>query len=398
LLLSFSRYGATSTVNRFLAFSSAAAVALALVVPAAAADQVPGATVTGATITFGQYADQSGPNAAIGQARYGLDAYLQTVNAQGGVKGKKLALISYDDGYKPAQTSALVKKLVFEDQVFAIVGGIGSPTTAAVAPTLDEQGVPLIGMGSGSPIFYEPTRKFVFPVWPLYTIDGKTMASFVKKTFPGKKVGVIYQDDAFGKPIFEAVQAVLGNVSAVPYSPGQVDFSNALVKFKADGVDVLVLATIAVPAAQILNELPKLNYAPARVLTGSACGYAEIFKTIPTLEGTYCAAFLPAPGSDDPGWKQFAAAMARYEPGHAPEIYAAWGWLAAQVAVEGLRRVNGPLTRENYAAALESIKNFKTLGGTLNYSSARHGGIGSQFLWQAKGGRWVVVPNSTVAG
>jgi ABC-type branched-subunit amino acid transport system substrate-binding protein len=385
-------------VNRFLALSNAVALALVLAVPAVAADQTPGATVTGGTITFGQYADQSGPNAAIGAARYGLDAYLQTINAQGGVKGKKLALISYDDGYKPAQTTALVKKLVFEDQVFAIVGGIGSPTTAAVAPILDEQGVPLIGMGSGSPIFYEPTRKYVFPVWPLYTIDGKTMAAFVKKTFPGKKVGVIYQDDAFGKPIFEAVQSVLGNVSAVPYSPGQVDFSNALVKFKADGVDVLVLATIAVPAAQILNELPKLNYAPARVLTGSACGYAEIFKTIPTLDGTYCAAFLPAPGSDDTGWKQFAAAMARYEPGHAPEIYSAWGWLAAQVAVEGLRRVNGPLTRDNYVAALESIKSFKTLGGTLTYSSARHGGIGSQFLWQAKGGRWVTVPNSTVAG
>jgi branched-chain amino acid transport system substrate-binding protein len=380
-----------------LTITLALALALTPAVPALAAD-TPGATVNGATITFGQYADQSGPNAAIGAARFGLNAYLQSVNAQGGVKGKKLQLISYDDGYKPAQTVALVKKLVFEDQVFAIVGGIGSPTTAAVAPTLDEQAVPIIGMGSGSPIFYEPTRKYVFPVWPLYTIDGKTMGSFVKSHFAGKKVGVIYQDDSFGKPIFEAVQAAVGTVEAVPYSPGQVDFSNALVKFKADGVEVLVLATIAAPAAQILNELPRYNYAPTRVLTGSACGYAEIFKTIPTLEGTYCAAFLPAPGSSDPQWKQFEAAMARYEPGHAPEIYSAWGWLAGQVAVEGLKRINGPITRENYVAALESIKNFRTLGGTLTYSSAKHGGIGSQFLWLAKGGKWVVVPNSTISG
>ena len=384
-------------MQRILASLAALAAAASLGLPARAADKAPGATVTGPTIAFGQYADQSGPNAAIGAAKFGLAAYLETVNAQGGVHGKKLHLISYDDGYKPAQTAALVKKLVYDDQVFAIVGGIGSPTTAAVAPALDEEGVPLIGMGSGSPIFYEPTRKYVFPAWPVYTIDGKTMASFVKAHFPGKKVGVVYQDDSFGKPILAAVQSVLGNVDAVPYSPGQADFSNAIVKFKAANDEVLILATIAAPAAQILNQLPKYEYAPARVLTGSACGYSDIFKTIPTLDGTYCAAFLPSPDSKDAQWQAFASAMARYEKGKPAEIYAAWGWLAGQVAVEGLKRIKGPITRDNYVAALESIKNFRTIGGELSYSRERHNGIGSQFLWQAKGGRWVNVPNSTVA-
>jgi branched-chain amino acid transport system substrate-binding protein len=374
---------------------AAVALSLALGVPALGAD-TPGGTVTGPTITFGQFADQSGPNAAIGAARYGLDAYLQMVNAQGGVHGKKLRLISYDDGYKPAQTAALVKKLVFDDQVFAIVGGIGTPTTAAVAPTLDEEGVPLIGMGSGSPIFYEPTRKFVFPVWPLYTIDGKAMATFVKKA-GAKKVGVIYQDDGFGKPILAAIQGVLGQVEAVPYSPGQVEFSNALVKFKSDGVDAIILATIAAPAAQILNELPRYNFSPMRVLTGSACGYSDIFTTIPTLDGTYCAAFLPTPEGKDAQWAQFEDAMAKHEAGHPAEIYSAWGWLAAQVAVEGLRRIKGPITRDAYVAALESIKNYRTLGGLLSYGNDRHGGITGQFLWQAKGGHWTVVPNSGVS-
>lgn len=384
-------------MNRIVAWAAAAAASAALVVPAAGAEKAPGGTVTGSTVTFGQYADQSGPNAAIGAAKYGLDAYLADVNARGGVKGKKLRLISYDDGYKPAQTAALVKKLVFEDQVFAIVGGIGSPTTAAVAQTLDEAGVPLVAMGTGSPIFYQPTRKYVFPAWPVYTIDGKTMATFVKAHYPGKKVGVVYQDDSFGKPILAAVESVVGKVDAVPYSPGQADFSNAIVRFKAQGDDVLILATIAAPAAQILNQLPKYDYKPVRVLTGSACGYSGIFKTIPTLDGAYCAAFLPSPDSTDPQWRAFAAAMAKYERGKPAEIYSAWGWLAGQVAVEGLKRVKGPLTRENYVAALESIKNFRTIGGVLSYSRDRHAGIASQFLWEAKDGRWVTVPKSTVA-
>lgn len=364
----------------------------------ALAETAPNATVTGSTIVFGQYADQTGPNAPTGAAKYGLDAYLQTVNATGGVNGKKLRLISYDDGYKPSQTVALVKKLIFEDGAFAIVGGIGTPTSNAVAPTLDELGVPLVAMSTGSPIFYDPLRPHVFPAWPLYTTDGKAMASFVKSHFGGKKVGVIYQDDGFGKPILAAIQGTLGNVATNAYAPGQLDFSDALLKFKNEGVEVLILATIAAPATQILNALPKLDYHPARVLTSSACGYSGIFKTIASIDGAYCAAFLPTPAGNDPRWQKFAAAMARYERGHEAEIYAAWGWLSGQVAVEGLRRVKGPLTRDSYTKALESISRFWTIGGELSYSHERHTGICCQSVWQAKGGRWITVAGSTIDG
>jgi ABC-type branched-subunit amino acid transport system substrate-binding protein len=253
-------------------------------------------------------------------------------------------------------------------------------------------------MSTGSPIFYEPVRKYVFPAWPLYTTDGKTMATFVKTHFAGKKTGVIYQDDGFGKPILAAVQSVLGNVETASYTPGQVDFSDSLVKFKADGVEVIVLAAIAVPAAQILNELPKLNYAPARVVTGSGCGYSDIFKTIPTLEGTYCAAFLPTPDSKSAQWAAYEKGIATYEPGHAADNYGAWGWLAGQVAVEGLRRIKGPITRDAYVAALDSIEKFDTIGGELSYSPADHHGICCQFIWEAKGGHWVTVPGTKVNG
>jgi branched-chain amino acid transport system substrate-binding protein len=377
--------------------AAALAAALSLILPAGA-DTAPGATVTGSTIVLGQYADQSGANAPTGASKYGLDAYLQTINAAGGIQGKKLQLISYDDGYKPAQTTQVVRKLVYQDQAFAIVGGIGTPTTAAVAPMLDDLGVPLVAMSTGSPIFYQPVRKYVFPAWPLYTTDGKTMGTFVKSHFPGKKTGVIYQDDGFGKPILAAVQSVLGPVETASYTPGQVDFSDALVKFKAAGVEVIVLAAIAVPAAQILNQLPKLDYNPARVLTSSACGYSDIFKTIPTLDGTYCAAFLPTPDSKSAQWAAYENAIAKYEPGRSADNYGAWGWLAGQVSVEGLRRIKGPITRDAYVAALNSIQNFDTIGGSLSYNPADHHGICCQFIWQAKGDHWVTVPGSQVDG
>jgi ABC-type branched-subunit amino acid transport system substrate-binding protein len=171
-----------------------------------------------------------------------------------------------------------------------------------------------------------------------------------------------------------------------------------VIKLRAAGIKVVMLATIATSGAQILNQMASLGYHPVRILTSSACGYAGIFKTIPSLNGTYCTAFLPAPGSSDPRWKRFGEAMQKFEPGHSPDIYAAWGWLAGQVAVAGLDRIKGTVTREKFAAALDTLKDFQTIGGKLSYSPEAHDGISSQFLWQAKDGRWQVVPDSTFNG
>ncbi len=360
----------------------------------------PGDTVTGGTILLGQTAAQSGPQAPIGASKWGLQAFIDSVNARGGVRGKKLKLISYDDGYAPAQTTALDKKLVYDDHVFASVGSIGSPTTAAVYKMLNAEGVPLISMGSGSPIFYHPTSKYVFPSWPNYVTDGQTIGSFVKKHFPGESTAVIYQDDAFGKPILQGITEELGKVDvAIPYVPSQVDFSSDVIRLRAQGIKVVMLATIATPGTQILNQMASLNYHPARILTSSACGFNGIFKAVATLEGAYCTAFLPAPGSTSAQWKAFTSAMHRYEPGHSPDIYAAWGWLAGQVVYGGLTRIKGPITRDALVAALESLRGFKTIGyGTLNYTAQSHDGLCCEVLWQANGDRWQTVKGSLFNG
>lgn len=390
------------TVRR-LPLASALAAALLLAAARGSYGQssdAPGAEVTGDTIVLGQTAAQSGPNAPTGEAKWGLQAYLEYANAHGGVGGKKLRLISYDDGYQPSQTTSLVKKLVYDDRVFAVVGSVGTPTNGAVYQTLDESGVPLVGMASGGPIFYHPTRKFIFPAWPLYTTDGKTMGDFVKHHFPHDSVAVIYQDDAFGKPILEGITSELGRTPdmTLPYVPSQVDFSSDVIKLKSAGIKVVLFATIVTPAAQILNQMANLSYHPTRILTSSSCGYSGIFKTIASLEGTYCTAFLPAPGSDDPRLAVFSKAMQQYAPGHPAEIYAGWGWLSGEVAVAALRAIKGPITREKFVAALNGLHNFETIGGRLNYSADSHDGICCQFMWQAKSDRWTVLPDKPFDG
>jgi len=355
----------------------------------------PGAEVTGDTIVLGQTAAQSGPNAPTGEAKWGLQAYLDYTNSRGGVAGKKLRLISYDDGYQPAQTTALVKKLVYDDHVFAIVGSVGTPTNGSVYESLNDGGIPLVAMATGSPIFYNPTRKSVFPSWPLYSTDGKTMGAFVQRHFAHDSVGIIYQDDAFGKPIRDGVLSELGRPAdmMLPYVPSQVDFSSDVIKLKSANIKVVIFAAIATPASQILNQMANLSYHPTRVLTSSACGYSGIFSSISSLDGTYCSAFLPAPGSSDPRWIAFSNAMKQFAPVHAAEVYAAWGWLSGEVAVAGLRGIKGPITREKFVAQLDKLKNLETIGGRLTYSPEAHSGICCQIMWQAKGGRWTVLPD-----
>ncbi len=384
---------------RLSAIVGSALLAVLTLNVATIAQEAPGGTITGDTIVLGQTAAQSGPQAPIGASRWGLEAFIASVNDRGGVHGKKLRLISYDDSYQPSQTTALDKKLVYEDHVFAIVGPIGSPTTAAVYKMLDDAQVPLISMGSGSPIFYASGLKYVFPSWPIYTTDGKTMGAFVKKQFPGQSTAVIYQDDGFGKPILEGIQSELGKVDiTIPYVPSQVDFSSDVIKLKAAGVKVVMLATIAAAGAQVLNQMASLDYHPARILTASACGYTGIFKTIASLEGAYCTAFLPAPGSSDPRWAAFANAMAKYEPGHAPDIYAAWGWLAGQTVYGGLDRIKGPITRDALVSALDTLHGFDTIGGKLNYTADQHEGLCCQVVWQAKGDHWETAAGSMFNG
>jgi ABC-type branched-subunit amino acid transport system substrate-binding protein len=399
----FNGYGADMTISILglagirsgLAASALAVLSMATTTAMAAS----GGTVTGDTIVIGQTAAQSGPQAPIGTAKWGLQAFVAATNANGGVNGKKLKLISYDDSYQPSQTTALTKKLVYNDDVFAIVGSIGSPTVAAIYKTLNEAKIPLVSMGSGSPIFYQSGLKYVFPSWPIYTTDGKTMGAFVKKHFAGQSTAVIYQNDSFGKPILQGIKDILGKVDVeVPYVPTQVDFSSVVIKLKSEGIKVVMLATIATSGARILNQMASLKYKPTRILTASGCGYEGIFKTIASLNGTFCTAFLPPPGSNSPQWAKLTSAMAKYTPGHAPNIYAAWGWLAGQVTYAGLHKIKGPITREAFVQQLETLRDYDTIGGKISYSSDSHDGGCCELLWQAVDGRWKLVPDSTYNG
>lgn len=349
--------------------------------------------VTKSTIVFGQTVPKSGPAALYGQSTSGVQAYFDYVNAHGGVGGRQLKLISLDDQYQPPVAVQQTRKLI-SDGVFAEVAVNGSATTNAILNVVDPQNIPVVGPQTGA-TFLQPLRKNVYNVWPAYTIEGKLLGSYAMNSLHLAKVGVIYQNDDFGKSLLQGVtESGLHPTLSLPYDPTQTDFGPQAGQLKAAGVQGVILLSIPAPTIAILNAFSAINYAPVRLMS-QVSAIPKSFSAAPLFPGSYIGAFIPPlANSSDPQVQQFTQAMATYQPGQPVSVFAAWGWAEAQVAVAGLKAAKGALTRDSYEQGLNSLSNLSTLAGPISYSATDHTGTKHMFLVKAAGGHRVPVPGS----
>jgi ABC-type branched-subunit amino acid transport system substrate-binding protein len=350
--------------------------------------------VTSTTITFGQTAPQSGPAALYGESEWGVLAEFAAVNARGGVQGRMLKLISLDDQYSPPVAVQATRKLVDQDKVFAEVAVNGSATTRANLNVLDPANVPLIGPQTGATYLIDTLRKNVYNVWPSYLTEGKLLGSFARNTLHLKKIGVFYQNDDFGKSLYDGVKnAGVRAARAIPYDPSQTDFSAQAEQLKAGGIDGVIILAIPGKATAFLNNMASIDYTPARIMS-QVSAIPQSFSLSPhEFPGSYIGAFIPPLTGQHltPQAKAFLADMARYEPGKPASVFAGWGYMEAQVAVAGLKAIHGAITRDSYEAGLNSLKNVQTLGGVISYSPTNHSGAQHMFMVRAEHGQLVAV-------
>lgn len=349
--------------------------------------------VSANTIVFGQTVPKSGPAALYGQSTAGVQAYFDDVNAKGGVGGRKLKLVSLDDQYQPPVAVQQTRKLI-SDGMFAEVAVNGSATTNAVLNVADPQNIPIVGPQTGA-TFLQQFRPNVYNVWPAYTIEGKLLGSYAMNTLHFTKIGVIYQNDDFGKSLLQGVtESGLHPTVSLPYDPTQTDFAPQAGQLKAAGVQAVILLSIPTPTIAILNALSAINFAPVRLMS-QVSAIPKSFSAAALFPGSYIGAFIPPlTASSDPQVQQFTQAMAKYQPGQPVSVFAAWGWAEAQVAVAGLKAVNGQLTRVSYEQALNSLSNLSTLAGSISYSATDHTGTKKMVMVKAVGGHRVPVPGS----
>lgn len=344
---------------------------------------VPGVTDT--EILLGAHAPLTGPAAAGYSKIYpATKAYFDYVNSKGGVYGRKITYRYLDDGYNPATTQTVVNKLVLEDKVFAVLNGLGTPTHAAVLDFLKQEKVPDLFVASGSLSWNQPTTypgTFAFQVD--YRSEAKILASYVKTTWPGRKVCHLGQSDDFGKESLAGFEQVLG-VSAVAarqtYVITNADVTAQVGALKAAGCEVVALATVPGFTALTLAKAAALGFTPRWVASGVGGDYDTVATSLGAaakglLEGFVTAGYLPVPSDTANPWNVlFKKINDEVNKGATYDGNTIYGMAVGYLTVQALLAAGKDLTRAGIVAAVEK-GGFKGPGLTpAQYSATSHAG------------------------
>jgi branched-chain amino acid transport system substrate-binding protein len=350
-----------------------ASLALVLVSTFASAEN----GVTDKEILIGQFAAISGPAAQLGQRmQLGMQAYFTAVNAQGGVHGRAIKLVTRDDGYEPEKAAAAVKALIHDDKVFALAGSVGTPTGLAALPILTEEQVPLVGMFTGAQALREPFNRQVFHVRASYFDETERIVQHLT-TLGIKKIAVFYQNDAYGKAGLEGVTRALNKRQLKPVSTATVE---------RNSVDVTqTLETLLKSEPEAIVQISAYKSCAALIKQARAKGYGGQFFNVSFVgsraladelgdagQGVVISQVVPFPyAQSSPIVREYQQRMT--EAGQKDFDFSSLeGYLTARVLVEGLRRAGKNLSRDGLITGLESIHDVNMGGFAVNYSAKDH--------------------------
>ncbi|MFQ5401474.1 MAG: ABC transporter substrate-binding protein [Anaerolineae bacterium] len=363
--------------------------------PEVAAEPVPG--VTDDSIVLGMTNAESGPVSAIGiPLSRGLVAYFNWINEQGGVHGRQIQFLVEDDQYNPSNTVAVTRKLVEEDGVFAIVRPLGTGPGASVIDYLVENEVPVVGIASGSSLWSDPHKPTYFGIQPTYALEGRLMAQYALDVLGAERIGVFFQNDAFGKEGADSFVAALAErgvepVVNVPYEATETDFSSHALALQEADPDLVFVYAIVVPASSLLTEAQKNGFEPTWLMTYVLADPILPFLAGEAAEGAQAGAWIVDP-LNAPEAQQYRDVLAQEYPEEIPGGYSLSSWAVGEIIVEALNRAGPDLTREEFVAALESLQDFSTgLTPAFSYSADDHQGIKQMAIVELQGGVWIPV-------
>ena len=375
--------------------------ALALTVPGAIGGpgQTPG--VTAKTITIGGTFPLTGPAAAYSPIALGMKAYFSFINARRGpdgkrgVGGRQIIWKFYDDAYNPANTVQLTRRLVEQDKVFATVGQLGTENNLAVRSYLNQQKVPQTLVSTGASYWGLQYKEFPWTIgWqPDYIAEGRIYGLHMKANFNGKKIGVLYQNDDYGKDYLYGVRAALGKtyadaniVAEVPFEVTATSLASQMTKIKASGATIFVLLATPTPTIRAYATGKALGFNPEQIYLNSV-GATAAFLNIAVgaagaayVNGSLSVAYLKDPSSptwdNDAAMKEYRAIMAKYAPSaKATDGLYLYGVAKAETFVQALYKAGKDPTRAGLMAALlsmNSVNKFALPGVMQKTSKSDH--------------------------
>jgi branched-chain amino acid transport system substrate-binding protein len=395
----------SSLTSLFISFAAAAAL-VALTAQDASAQKKYDTGASDTEIKIGNVEAYSGPASAYGVIGKTEDAYFKMVNDQGGIDGRKINFITYDDGYSPPKTVEQVRKLIESDEVFLVFNALGTPTQTAVQKYHNSKKVPQLFVATGASKWNDPKDfPWTMGFQPSYRVEARIFAKYILKTKPDAKVAVFYANDDFGKDYVTGLKEVFGDKSSSvliaeeSYETTEPSIDSHIVKLKGTGADVFVNISTPKFAAQAIKKMAELDWKPMHLMTDVSISIGAVMKPagLEASEGILSAGYLKDASdpqwANDEGMKKFMAFAGKYMPGSdISDANLVYGFAAAQTMVQVLRQAGDNLTRENVMKQAASLKDFApdTLipGIKVNTSATDFAPIEQLKMMQFKNGKW----------
>ncbi len=360
------------------------------------------ATVQGVTdteIKLGTHLPLSQTPAAVyAPIGYGMQAYFNYINdTEGGVYGRKISLLIEDDHYNPSDTKEVVQKLVEQDKVFAIVGGLGEPTHFTVWKYLEERNIPDLFISSGISDWTDPVVRTRFGGNPVYAQEGEMLGQYIAKEYNGKKLGLLIENTSFGAEGEAAIRkGIAGSdvevVDRELYEVVDWDVTAQTQRLKNSGAEVIAMYAVAPPAGNMIKTAREvLNWDVPFVVTGVLADETFInLAGAENAEGTVSVVFgHQVYETDNPGIQKYMEVMKTYDTG--VSNYSLYGYIIGELTVEGLKRAGPDLTVDSLIDALESIKGFQcsVCMAPISFSPTDHRPFEIEVYMRVHDGKWV---------
>jgi ABC-type branched-subunit amino acid transport system substrate-binding protein len=386
--------------------SAALAIVAASIGGALAADKKYDTGATDTEIKIGNIMPYSGPASAYGIIGKTEAAYFKKINDAGGINGRKINFISYDDAYSPPKTVEQARKLVESDEVLFIFNSLGTPPNSAIHKYMNSKKVPQLFVATGATKWNDP-KEFPWTMgWqPNYQSESRIYAKYLMKEKPDAKIAVLYQNDDYGKDYLKGLKDGLGAKAASmiiaeeSFETSEPTVDNHIVKLKSTNADVFVNISTPKFAAQAIKKVAEIGWKPLHILNNVSASVGSVIKPagFDNSQGIMSAAYLKDASDrqwdNDPGMKQFYEFMAKDFPeGDRLDGGTVVGYGVAQTLVQVLKQCGDDLTRENIMKQAAKVKNFRTEvllpGISINTSPTDFAPIDQLQLMRFKGDKW----------
>ncbi len=388
------------------ALFSAALLATALTVTPASAQKKYDTGATDTEIKIGNTIAYSGPASNYGVIAKAEAAYFNKINAEGGINGRKISFISYDDAYSPPKTVEQIRKLVEGDEVLFTFNTLGTPPNTAIQRYMNEKKVPQLFVGTGATKWGDPEHFPWTMGWqPTYQAEGRIYAKYILQNVKDPKIAIMYQNDDYGKDYVKGLKDGLGDkaktliVAEDSYETSEPTIDSHIVKLQASGANVFFDVSIAKFSAQAIKKVSEVGWKPLHILNGVSTSIGAVMKPagLDASQGVMSSAYLMDPTDpqwkDQPGMKDWLAFMEKWNPSaDKTDAFNIYGYALARTMVQVLKQCGDNLTRENVMKQAASLKNFEPgvllPGIKINTSPTDFYPIEQEQLMRFKGETW----------